>query len=388
MRKLLIVLLLSGCLSTFSQTYSGHIYHIGGTLHASYDLVDRTPLFSSASELIKDIKNTDLVGTSFTGSWTTGTGNNTMFVKDNTIDFNTFSSTQITNSYNSGVPASTVTNPSNGDIFIAKLRSTDSFAVIKITNIDPTDSTCACSNVGKMTFDFEIEESCPENIPELQDNVSICLDDDVILNGGVGYSSYSWNTGSNAQSITVSDSGMYVLTVTDDNGCITTDTAIVTVLFPPDVSIVKTDDLLTANVSESVTMYQWLLNGNEITGANLQSHQATENGYYQVKVQGTNNCWNTSESLVVEVGNETTIARYSSESSLTIYPNPTNDKIYFKNLSTPMNYTLINALGQIVKVGILNSNVLELDNYSAGIYKLLTIDQNNKIRYSTNLIKN
>jgi hypothetical protein len=52
----------------------------------------------------------------------------------------------------------------------------------------------------------------------IRNNISI------VLSPGTGFAKYAWNTGETTQAITVSDSGVYYVTVTDDNGCTASDT--------------------------------------------------------------------------------------------------------------------------------------------------------------------
>jgi gliding motility-associated-like protein len=60
-----------------------------------------------------------------------------------------------------------------------------------------------------------------------QDSVSGC--DTVIVNAGIGWSSYTWSSGDTTQSVSFTTTGMKVLTVTDSIGCTATDSIYVTV---------------------------------------------------------------------------------------------------------------------------------------------------------------
>ena len=67
------------------------------------------------------------------------------------------------------------------------------------------------------------------NLPVLQDT-TFCLGDSVILNPGT-YTTYVWNTNATTPTISVTQSGIYTVTVTD-NGCIDTTSGTITVLQP------------------------------------------------------------------------------------------------------------------------------------------------------------
>ena len=75
-------------------------------------------------------------------------------------------------------------------------------------------------------------------------------------------------------------------------------------------------------------------------------------------------------------------------SSLFIYPNPTNDIIYFQfgeiknskiNLNT-FNYRILSPIGKLLSSGTINSEILEngisLDSYSAGLYYIQIFSEN------------
>ena len=53
----------------------------------------------------------------------------------------------------------------------------------------------------------------------LGSDVTSCEDSLVILDAGIGYTDYTWNSGENTQTISTLSSGQYSVTVTDANGC-------------------------------------------------------------------------------------------------------------------------------------------------------------------------
>src|SRR5205085_1993825 len=48
---------------------------------------------------------------------------------------------------------------------------------------------------------------------------SFCTGNSTTLNAGGGFASYTWSTGSTAQSISVNTAGTFTVTVTNGNGC-------------------------------------------------------------------------------------------------------------------------------------------------------------------------
>lgn len=133
----------------------GAFFHIAGSLQGAYDLVASQPIAgsgSSADPSKQDMKNTDAAGDIFSGSWTAA--NATLFVKSNSFDYDNATEAGAASAYADGTPGPNINDPFVGDIYIAKLRGTDDYAVIKVTAVDPTDNTCNCGNLGKITFDF------------------------------------------------------------------------------------------------------------------------------------------------------------------------------------------------------------------------------------------
>jgi len=140
---------------SFTITKNGQFYHIGGSIAGAYDLIADIEKWVVDSDNDKDMRNTDPAGAPYTGSWETGTGNNTMYVKDNAYDYINASPASADSAYNIGAPSSSVINPVAGDIYIAKLRGGSDFCVIKIISMDPADNTCGCLNTGKISFEYK-----------------------------------------------------------------------------------------------------------------------------------------------------------------------------------------------------------------------------------------
>jgi len=70
----------------------------------------------------------------------------------------------------------------------------------------------------------------PLPVFSLGNDTSIATGQTVVLTPGTGYVSYLWNNGSTGQSLPVSDSGTYSVTVTNQSGCSNSDNIMVTVV--------------------------------------------------------------------------------------------------------------------------------------------------------------
>ena len=116
----------------------------------AWDLVNNVGVASSGSETSKDMANKSTSGTGWIPGWSTGTGNTTAFVKDNSLTYATATLEDITAAYTSGSSSITIT-PTVGDIYVAKLRGASNYALIKVTAINTT----ASDNLDNITFTYK-----------------------------------------------------------------------------------------------------------------------------------------------------------------------------------------------------------------------------------------
>lgn len=132
---------------------------------------------------------------------------------------------------------------------------------------------------------------------------TFCSGGSVVLTASSGNTSYSWNTGSTAQSITVASSGTYIVTVSNGN-CLGTDTVIVTVNPNPATPVITSSGPTAFCAGDSVTLtsspagnYTW--NTNEYT----QSIDVGSPGTYTVTVTDVNNCTSSASVVVTQYPN-------------------------------------------------------------------------------------
>ncbi len=118
----------------------------------------------------------------------------------------------------------------------------------------------------------------------------LCVGSQGDLDAGPGYANYLWNTGANAQHITVNAIGNYRVTVTDSNGCKNSDSTSIKLLaaIPAEFlsgndSVCVYGDLTIASLKNFKT-YLW---SNGHTGKSLT---VTQPGRYILEVSDQNNC--------------------------------------------------------------------------------------------------
>lgn len=134
--------------------------------------------------------------------------------------------------------------------------------------------------------------------------LELCVGQTMTLTATPGFGSYTWNTGSNTQSITVNAGGQYSVVVTNSNGCSAT-SAIANVTVQPNPAPVATA-LGPVNFCEGETVvlstaanqgtYVWAL-----TNGTNPTTVVTESGDYFVTVTNAFGCTGVSNSITVDV---------------------------------------------------------------------------------------
>jgi gliding motility-associated-like protein len=125
---------------------------------------------------------------------------------------------------------------------------------------------------------------------DLGDDLTFCDGEFAIIDAGVGFNSYEWNTGSTNSSITVNHTGTYTIKATSADGCVSKDTVVVTNVFTPRVINLGKDTTvcksvpLTLNAGQGFIVYEWS------TGATTSQIDIDAIGTYWVKATDVNNC--------------------------------------------------------------------------------------------------
>lgn len=147
---------------------------------------------------------------------------------------------------------------------------------------------------------------------------TFCQGGNVTLNAGAGYTNYSWSNGSNSPTINVTQTGVYTVTVTDQNNCTAADSEAITVNNTT-VSITANGPTtfcqggsVILNAGAGYSSYSWS------NGANSQSITVTQGGTYTVTVS-QNNC-TASDSQVVTVTNNNLNPTITPSGSTNICP--------------------------------------------------------------------
>ncbi len=159
-------------------------------------------------------------------------------------------------------------------------------------------------------------------IPMAPLSYMLCAGSSLTITAPAGYSSYTWNEGTESMDLTLNEGGQYVVQATDAKGCVQESETIVVVEIPipPTPVIVLEGEALIA--SGTANAWQWYLNGNPVSGANQQVYTPMENGFYQVEAIGENDCSAFSDAYSFIVSS--TEQPFFSETN--VFPNPTAER--------------------------------------------------------------
>lgn len=178
--------------------------------------------------------------------------------------------------------------------------------------------------------------------------LSFCEGGSVQLDAGSGWSRYLWSTGATTRRITVSQSGLYNVRVTNTNGC-NGESPVLTITVKPNPLIPLITQSGNTIVSTPATRYQWNFSGAPIAGATQRTYNPPRNGQYTVTVWNADSCSSTSAPFDFRaVGifeDEKPVAGFS------VYPDPNQGLVTVDlRLDTPASVRLVlmDMLGRIV----------------------------------------
>jgi hypothetical protein len=114
----------------------GNALNSAGT--SAFDLQENEELLESVPSANRDMQNATTADTpnQWTADWRAA--NATRFVRANTFDYPNASAEAARAVFEDGSPEQVVSNPAVNDIYIARLRGGDTFAVIRIIGVNPT----------------------------------------------------------------------------------------------------------------------------------------------------------------------------------------------------------------------------------------------------------
>ncbi len=151
-----------------------------------------------------------------------------------------------------------------------------------------------CVGTGNVTV---VENANPT--PDIAGTLYYCIGSSTILDAGAGYSDYTWWPSGADQTLDVTTTGNYTVTVTDVNGCEGSDIVAITESSTPTPAITGTMEFCagsttTISAEAGFETYEWSATGSS------QDLLVTTGGDYTVTVTGINGCEATNTVTVTE----------------------------------------------------------------------------------------
>lgn len=227
----------------------------------------------------------------------------------------------------------------------------------------------------------------PLPVAALGNDTSICEGSQITLNAGNAGYSYLWNTGVTTQTINVSDSGTYTVTVTTPYNCVNTEDKHIAFLPSPRTEGFNFIPLFYEELGKvkfsplnptDVNTYDWDFGDGSTHSTQMNPvHVYTGSGQYIVTLKVFNGCSNFSISQPINVNLATGIVTLSKDQAdVMIYPNPASSVIIIDNKSADVNMEnvmVFNALGAMVyqhKADNGKQHQLAVDQLASGMYSV------------------
>ncbi|MFA6057820.1 MAG: PKD domain-containing protein [Taibaiella sp.] len=225
----------------------------------------------------------------------------------------------------------------------------------------------------------------PLPVAALGNDTSICNGAQITLDAGNPGYSYLWNTGAISQTITVTDSGTYSVTVTTPYNCVNTEDKHVAFLPAPYVEGFNFIPLFYEELGKvkfsplnptSVNTHKWDFGDGSPTSTQVNpEHIYASSGQYNVTLTVYNGCGSYNVSLIINVSLNTGIVTLSNgQAVVNIYPNPANQAVSIENKTIDIKMKEImvfNTLGAMVYRNNANSDQqhqLSVSEFASGMY--------------------
>ena len=221
------------------------------------------------------------------------------------------------------------------------------------------------------------------------DDIIICGEGSVELDAGNEGASFLWSTAETTQTVTIAEpagSGEKTVwvQVTNDHGCVSSDTTIINFSALPVVDLgsdtafcAQEGDQIILDAGNAASTYDWSTGDTDqtLTIDKDNFDYGTQN--ISVEVTSADGCASTGE-VTVELKNCSSIGENSANLSFDVYPNPNNGSFTIElnsNGSEMVTIKIVSVTGalvynRIVEVNGENKQFIDLDDYSKGVYTI------------------
>ncbi len=213
---------------------------------------------------------------------------------------------------------------------------------------------------------------------------TLCDGQNVTLDAGTGWASYLWTGGSMSQTLTVSSTGTYMVTVTDGQGCTGFDVVNVGTGLAPiasfSTSVMNGNEVsFTDNSQANGSTYFWDFDSDGIvddTTSGDATYTYTQSGTFTVTLKLENNCG--LDSVVKIVNVISGIQNANLDVEFQCYPNPAFDHLTINTDLPKFELSITNILGEQLVFGE-NQKSFDIQELDAGIYFVSLFDANHRL---------
>jgi PKD repeat protein len=234
---------------------------------------------------------------------------------------------------------------------------------------------------------------------DLDETADLC-EGDVIFLDAVLQGSYTWSDGSTNQILQVSSGGTYSVTVTDNFGCITADTTVVTevpnAVADWDTASVSFFTVTFANASTGATTYAWDFGDGSTSTDENPTHIYSNTWYdtcYTVTLTVTGDCGTDTYMDTVCVGEVLSVEDgVRNEDQISMYPNPTEGivNVVVATSGKELSIEVVDIQGRQIfardygQASSLVKNELDLSGVAKGVYMVkVTLDDQTTVERVT-----
>lgn len=245
----------------------------------------------------------------------------------------------------------------------------------------------------------EVTVNTTPNVSLTSTSTEICEGETITLMAS-GAQSYTWSTGANGNTLTVSPTSNTVYSVIGQNGSCSSASMSESITVNPLPTLVAGASTTTALIGETITFnstgsnatdYSWDFGDGGVSSSANDTYSYSNQGVYTVELTGELNGCSTTDEVVITIDG----ASFIDETlvSLNVFPNPTRDVVAVSLIgaSSDARLSVYDISGKQVLVPIVpltsNNYQLDLSSLSGGIYLLNLTDGINLVTTRLTVLK-